>query len=70
VADVSLDDFGVDHQALGDVLQGAEDDVRRQERLGQRDPPAHVRGGEMSKRVEAAREREASARTAVGRHIS
>lgn len=38
-ADVSLDDFGVDHQALGDVLQRAQDDVRRQEGLGQGDPP-------------------------------
>lgn len=35
-----LDDFGVDHQPLADVLQGAEDDVRRQEGLGQRDSPA------------------------------
>lgn len=37
-----LDDFGIDHQPLGDVLQGAEDDVSSQEGLGQGDPP--VRG--------------------------
>lgn len=45
MADVSLDDFGVDHQSLGDVLQGAEDDVSRQEGLRQGDPPADEREG-------------------------
>lgn len=45
MADVSLDDFGVDHQTLGDVLQGAEDDVGRQEGLGEGDPPALQSGG-------------------------
>lgn len=35
-----LDDPGVDHQPLADVLQRAEDDVGRQEGLGQGDPPA------------------------------
>lgn len=38
-----LNDFGVDHQPLADVLQGAEDDVSRQEGLGQGDSP--VGGG-------------------------
>lgn len=45
MADVSLDDFGVDHQSLGDVLQGTEDDVGRQEGLGEGDPPALQSGG-------------------------
>lgn len=49
VADVSLDDFGVDHQTLGDVLQGAEDDVGRQEGLGEGDPPALQSGGEIER---------------------
>lgn len=39
VADVPLDDLWIDHKTLCDVLQGAEDDVCRQERLGQRNPP-------------------------------
>ena len=39
MADVPLDDLGVDHQPLGHILQRAEDDVGRQERLRQRDPP-------------------------------
>lgn len=42
MADVSLNDFGVDHQSLCDVLQGGEDDVRCQEGLGQGDPPARM----------------------------
>ena len=37
---VPLDDLGIDHQPLGDVLQGAEDDVSSQEGLGQGDSPA------------------------------
>ena len=44
MANVSLDDFGVDHQTLCDVLQGAEYDVRRQEGLRKGDPPAQERG--------------------------
>lgn len=44
MADVSLDDFGVDHQTLCDVLQGAEDDVRRQEGLRKGDPPVKEQG--------------------------
>ncbi len=44
MADVSLNDFGVDHQSLCDVLQSAEDDVSCQEGLGQGYPPAHERG--------------------------
>ena len=40
VADVSLDDLGVNHQSLCDVLQRGEDDVCCEEGLGQRDPPA------------------------------
>lgn len=43
-ADVSLNDFGIDHQSLCDILQGAEDDVSCQERLRQGDPPAHEQG--------------------------
>lgn len=39
MTDVSLNDFGVDHQSLGDVLQGTEDDVGSQERLREGDPP-------------------------------
>jgi len=39
VADVSLYDFRVDDQTLCDVLQSAEDDVCREEGLGQGDPP-------------------------------
>ena len=46
MADVSLDDLGVHHQALRHVLQRAQDDVGRQERLGQRDPPVESGGGE------------------------
>lgn len=41
MADVSLNDFGIDHQPLCDVLQGAQNDVCCQEGLGQGDPPAH-----------------------------
>ncbi len=52
MADVPLNDFGVDHQPLCDVLQGAEDDVCCQEGLRQGDPPAHERGGEMSKYIQ------------------
>lgn len=39
MADVSLNDFWVDHQTLCDVLQGAEDDVCCQERLWEGNPP-------------------------------
>lgn len=42
---VSLDDLGVHHQPLGHVLQRAEDDVGRQEGLGQRDSPGESGGG-------------------------
>lgn len=44
VANVSLDHFGVDHQTLRDVLQRAENDVGREEGLGQRDPPVMCSG--------------------------
>lgn len=37
--DVPFNDFGVDHQALCDVLQSAEDDVGGEERLRQGDSP-------------------------------
>lgn len=39
MTDVSLNDLGVDHQTLGDVLQGAEDDVGCEEALREGDPP-------------------------------
>lgn len=51
MTDVSLNDFGIDHQSLCDVLQGTEDDVGCQEGLGERDPPASSRGNEISKSV-------------------
>lgn len=41
MTDVSLNDFGIDHQSLCDVLQGTEDDVSCQEGLGEGDPPVH-----------------------------
>lgn len=44
MADVSLNNLGVDDESLCDVLQSAEDDVSCQEGLGQRDPPGHERG--------------------------
>lgn len=51
MTDVSLNDFGIDHQSLCDVLQGTEDDVSCQERLGEGDPPAHHQGGMKSAKV-------------------
>lgn len=41
MANVSVNDFGIDHQPLCDVLQSAEDDVSCQEGLRQGDPPVH-----------------------------
>lgn len=51
MTDVSLNDFGVHHQSLCDVLQRAEDDVRSQEGLGQGDPPTHEREREREGEV-------------------
>lgn len=60
MTDVSLNDFGIDHQSLCDVLQGTEDDVSCQEGLGEGDPPASSRGNEISKSV-AKQEKDVSA---------
>ena len=46
MADVPLDDLGVNHQPLRHVLQRAEDDVGGQERLWQGDPPEETRDTE------------------------
>lgn len=51
MTDVSLNDFGIDHQSLCDVLQGTEDDVSCQEGLGEGDPPVHQQGGMKSANV-------------------
>lgn len=45
MSDVSLDDLGIDHQSLCDVLQGAEDDVSCQEGLREGDSPVNEQGG-------------------------
>ena len=43
MTDVSLNDFGVHHKSLCNVLQCAEDNVCSQEGLRQGDPPTHER---------------------------
>lgn len=61
MADVSLDDFGVDDQSLCDVLQSAEDDVSCQEGLGQGDPPGMSEWRGVSKYGEEKRKQEKEA---------
>lgn len=49
MTDMSLNDFGVDHQSFCDVLQSAEDDVCGEEGLGQGNPPTRDNRAEYTR---------------------